>query len=369
MGDRPGNLRTPGTFNHKGVKIQTKLLELNDVRYEPSDFEQWLLSDSSYDNGEIPNIFTGSSFSLTANAEPPSEKLAQLSEIDPLFLRSWKHEREDLQDQSASGYDLSLATRALLAGWAGQEIVNLLIAHRRKHHADLKLRQDYYERTLNVAAKCKAVEVRDEMIGRVKKSEELPLDVSTDAAEMFAIISGVMGVRITKLVRYLSDPNIYEMCINGRTVPIGTIENLTSQHKFRNKIADVALLPKEQPKAIWERLLNHMLTHLEEVEVSVEAMERGSMEGWLQQYLSNSHTYEEEKLNEAVLMDRPLRLNGKIWFTISGLRSYIFNYCHERITSKWLAVSLRKIGCKNEKWHIQVRNQERTTRDVWTRAG
>jgi len=255
-----------------------------------------------------------------------------------------------------------------MAGWTGQEIVDLLIGHRRKHHADLKLRRDYYERTLNVAANCKAIEIREETIKKVKNGKEFPPDIAQDQAEVFAVVSGLMGVRITKLVRYLSDPNNYEMVINGRTVPIGTIENLTSQHKFRNKIADLAEIPKNQPTATWERLVNHMLRNLEEVEVSVEAMEHGSMEGWLQQYLSGSKIYEEEKLNEGVLMNRPIILNTHIWFTITGFRAFLANYCQEKITSKALAVSLRKIGCKTEKWNIDTKGRGKTTRDVWTQS-
>jgi hypothetical protein len=88
---------------------------------------------------------------LRPDANPPSEKFQLLCEIEPRFLRSWKHKRKDLQDQSPSAYDMSLATFAARVMWSDQEVADLLIAHRRKHDADLKLRQDYYRRTIEKA--------------------------------------------------------------------------------------------------------------------------------------------------------------------------------------------------------------------------
>jgi hypothetical protein len=56
-----------------------------------------------------------------------------------------------LDDQSQSGYDLSLASLAALDGWPYQAILNLLIANRRKFGADLKLRESYYLQTVDLA--------------------------------------------------------------------------------------------------------------------------------------------------------------------------------------------------------------------------
>ena len=67
---------------------------------------------------------------------------------NPKAKASWDRKRSDLQDQSASAYDMSLAMYAAQANWTDQEIVDLLIASRRKHGDDLKLRLDYFERTL-----------------------------------------------------------------------------------------------------------------------------------------------------------------------------------------------------------------------------
>jgi len=88
---------------------------------------------------------------LDPYAVPPKLKFGLLAEIDRKFVTSWNHQRPDLTDQSPSAFDLSLAVFAAIIGWSDQEIVNLLIAHRRRHGADLKLRPDYYRMTIRKA--------------------------------------------------------------------------------------------------------------------------------------------------------------------------------------------------------------------------
>ena len=85
-----------------------------------------------------------------SDAEPPSRLAALLAE-HPRLAETWSRERQDLSDSSPSGYELSLATQLLRAGFEYQEIVNTLIAWRRKHRFPLgKLvdRQDYFDRTM-----------------------------------------------------------------------------------------------------------------------------------------------------------------------------------------------------------------------------
>lgn len=160
VGDLPRVMRLPGLWNRKGVPKPTVLLSCDEeARYNPDDFEPYLLADL---NGSVLRDQQAWSFELHPAAEPPADKFALLSEVDQTFSLSWHHARKDLQDQSASSYDLSLATRSLAAGWSTQEVVNLLIAHRRKHRQDLKLRRDYYERTLNRAVNGPDKRVRQE---------------------------------------------------------------------------------------------------------------------------------------------------------------------------------------------------------------
>lgn len=90
-------------------------------------------------------------FTISAEAEPPSIKLSATIENMPKFKETWEGNRKDLRDNSPSGYDMALASMAAQANWTDQEIVNLLIAFRRKHAHNLKLRHGYFVSTLEKA--------------------------------------------------------------------------------------------------------------------------------------------------------------------------------------------------------------------------
>jgi hypothetical protein len=149
-------LRIPGTINHKHQKPVT-LLWADGPRISPSDFETWL-PELSPRAATVPTYTSTRPFVLRADAAAPAAALSALLANDSRFARTWRRERPDLRDQSASGYDLALASLAVWAGWSDQAIVDLLIAHRRMHRDRLKLRPDYFLRTL---ARARAHEAAD----------------------------------------------------------------------------------------------------------------------------------------------------------------------------------------------------------------
>lgn len=71
-------------------------------------------------------------FKIDPEAEAPV-MLDYLLAKSEKFRLSWENRRRDLKDDTPSGYDQSLANYAAMNGWSPQDIVDLLIAHRRKH--------------------------------------------------------------------------------------------------------------------------------------------------------------------------------------------------------------------------------------------
>ena len=141
-------LRLPGTINHKATPVSVRFLSTDGPRYTPQFFAS--LPTLEPNVPEPKNGTRGSrdsiSFNRTAEA-PPGLLEARLAKHEK-FRLTWERNRPDLSDQSASGYDMALAS--ICAGfkeWTDQNIVDLLIAHRRNHGDDLK-RHDYYARTL-----------------------------------------------------------------------------------------------------------------------------------------------------------------------------------------------------------------------------
>jgi hypothetical protein len=150
VGDLARLLRLPGTLNQSkgGEPVAVRVIEEHpERRYEPEDFDAFSMA-------EIP-VAAGVSdaLALRVDAEPPADKFVALHTACRTFAQAWNRQRADLDDQSQSAYDLSLADIAALNGWHDQEIANLLIASRRKHgdRPDKALRHDYVAKTIDAA--------------------------------------------------------------------------------------------------------------------------------------------------------------------------------------------------------------------------
>lgn len=152
-------LRVPGTLNHKlPPAVPVRILTQDGPRHTPDDFTAVVPptpatmtspSDTTPNDTPMPLV-------LLAGAEPPSEKFQELYTSSERFRLSWDRARPEFKDKSPSAYDMSLAALAKRRGWTDQEIVDLLIANRRRHGDDLKLREDYYATTIERAGTLQA---------------------------------------------------------------------------------------------------------------------------------------------------------------------------------------------------------------------
>ena len=164
-------MRVPGTFNNKasGDRKPVEAVKVDGPRYVigdflglvPEDFVASTPGNKRNRTGGPPEGNKGRQSKVPAaapnrlvldpGAKPAQMLLETLLEEDARFRATWEMQRPDLSDQSPSGYDMALANSAVRAGWTDQEVKNLLIAFRRRHGLDLKLREDYYTRTIEKA--------------------------------------------------------------------------------------------------------------------------------------------------------------------------------------------------------------------------
>ena len=236
VGDLARVMRIPGTWNHKnGQMVPVEFDSICEARYDPSEFDDLLLADIIIDAPEAPLSTNGSQsggFVLRADATPPFEKFNAFKENDDKFRGSWNRTRKM---DSASEYDLSLATLAMMAGWDPQEIVNLLIASRRKHGDDLKLREDYYARTLSKAMAShrhhRALEELDVLAEAPANSEAGPSGES-EQERARTMLSTLLGRNIEAVRKYGDQPSEYDMVVEGKTIFLGGWPTSTIKRSF-----------------------------------------------------------------------------------------------------------------------------------------
>ena len=155
-------LRIPGTQNLKdrANPKDVVLHSFTDRRYNLSDFTQYL------DDAAIPDSqaqekaakewaerFADTPLVINADAHIPQEMLDGWMATDMRFKNTWLRQRHDLKDQSQSGYDLALANFGTEAGLTDQQIVDLIIHHRRQYAQKPRTRLDYFQRAIAKASR------------------------------------------------------------------------------------------------------------------------------------------------------------------------------------------------------------------------
>lgn len=259
-GDLARVLRLPGTTNWKDPKhpVPVTVVSKDGPRYNPTDdFDEYLVD---VDPAELfdDTIREGLSFIIDPRADPPFKKLGALIENDAKFRGTWERKRADLP--SASEYDLALADAAAMAGWGDQEIIDLLIAWRRKHGEKLQLRPSKYAGALSKARKHAATWGAPE--GQLSPDTEIDTDIDTEI-EPEATAQG----DATKWLRWLQQHPVfrhvpiagarklglkhgqYELLLDrGRVVELGTAEDVLTPKKVQGAIADVTAFPIQELK-------------------------------------------------------------------------------------------------------------------------
>ena len=341
-------MRLPGTFNNKSDPVPVKVLSSDGPRI---NWEEFPFLTAAYTDGWIapplPAVTIGALI-LDPDAEPPWEKREALRDNDRKFKKSTDHDRSDLVDQSASSYDMSLASIAVTAGWTDQENVNLLIYHRRKNGDDLKLREDYYARTI---AKARG------------PGEQAAAQERLEEGGSLADLSILLGVEIIDLIKHMGDPPEYWMETTLGSITLGPVHNISNQTKFIDAVATVtSIVFVRIPAAAWARRAASILACCREVELGEASHPGSEMAHWVETYLDTQTILEDP--NVAAEQGLPFRRDGVVLFSLSGFRQYLRFGVGEQLSSHKLGQRLRLCGIEPSVIKVIIKGAA-TSRNYW----
>jgi len=346
-------MRLPGTMNRKREPVPVRIIADSGRRYSIDDLSGVILGEAWGNvNTHVAIVSAAEIGTLRLNpeAQPPYEKHDAMLENDDRYRRTWEHRRKDLTDQSPSGYDLALANIVARAGWSDQEIADLLIAHRRKYGADLKLREGYYAHTIALARSAPGVSDDrriTETLDRVLTVTQDP-EVDPEAKSQTALktVSDLIGIEIAKFVRYLSEPPSYRLFFaNGKSVSIPSTKALRSQDAFAEALIDGCNYVMSRFKLKqWDDILKLLIQAQEEVDVTEEATERGILRGQLRQYLAEKPPIEDREMASDV--HRPFIDGEDVYIFADNFRGWLNNAYREGLTPQKLCTRLDAFGCK-----------------------
>lgn len=361
-GDLARLLRVPGTTNNKeqSTPVPVQLLLSNGPHHTLEDISQATLGyGSRKTQSKAPPTrspskgATGAQLVLNPDASPPSDKLLALQEIDPKFLRTIQGKRPDLTDQSASGYDMALASRAAAVGWSDQEIADLLIQAGRRRGDDLKT-LNYYQRTIQQARE------PYEQTSALRELGGLEQTASEDQrTTILAGLSKLWGVTLVAIEKYQGNHSgqlsegFYRLRVmladEERIIDLGAINNLLDQNLFRRRFVDgFRAVPARMKGIAWDNLVTRILEATETVDIGPEGSGNHMLAVWLQSFLEHQPVSEDWEVAMGIMTDMmpPLRDpdTGKLWVNSTALRLYVFRAFGEVIKVKDLALLLRSHG-------------------------
>jgi hypothetical protein len=395
-------LRLPGTINFKDPANPriVRILEKRDTRFTLMDLDELLppLPESqSSTNGWRPNQ-AAAGLIFNPNALPPDGKFDLLCEIDPKFLLTWNHQRDDLKDTSQSGYDLSLAIRAVDAGWTDQEMLDLIIANRRMFHGK-QVSNGYFLRTI---ARARAAVLRRQeqaeqteteepteqrtepasggephsdpgqtegatdgmpQTDKEKKDNEPKKAAVTDQSAALDFLSHQFRFRVHHILKYASEPAEYRMQTEYGEVKIKSVQDLISQAKLRARIVDAIQrdLPDFSRKK-WPKIRYSLVAACEKVEASEDSTERGIMAGWLSEYLNTRAIH--DTIEEADKTREPFWHNDGCCIYVSDFKRWSYVQREARLTQPQITAQLRDFGAVPVRETVMIEQKE-TSRGFW----
>lgn len=362
--------RLPGSLNHKDPDNlkEVLIIQENDNSFPAEYYEAQLNLDpksaciESYKSAAYSTDYlTTIDFEIRPEANPPFTKFEALVENNEKFRNTWLKKRKDLQDNSPSGYDLSLASFCIAANWGNQEVVDTLIAFRRKHELKEKLRIDYYTDTLNRARK-------NQRTDESKKAVSAPL--SDERGENLKNIGDSLGIPLIGISKFNSDPPTYIIHLQGGRQIEASSKTFLNQSSMRVTLFERLNYQMPKFKADeWEELLKKVLAVIEEIDPMTASTDLGSTAVWLYHYLSSSQAMDGEKDEESqstrLLSKRPACLAGDLVFDFSSFMHYIYSEYNERPDKGKLDQRLQRLGCRKTKKSIVLPGLKRTSRMLY----
>jgi hypothetical protein len=354
--------------------VEVTLLELNSRRYDLADLLGLLPRKDELRAAAAMGVTVGE-IVIDAAAEPPLAKLEALQANNRKFKQSYDRKRPDLQDQSASSYDQSLANLAVEAEWTDQEIVNLLVYSRVKHgdklKTDRKPADRYYTETIRKAkaslAQARATDVMEEVIAELEDSLDSgnPKAVEESRDNLMDTLRDVLGFRPTRFICCIADDPTFRMEVNGKSIKLGEAGSILEVEVFRKKVAGLLryVIPLTKSlRAKWGSIAQIILKSCDIVELGDESTEKGAGLNWLRDYLAEKTPLEDPP--KEPVTKQPFRDNGEIGLFEDDMRQWLAFRRNEKLSSKALGMTLRECGCEPRPVNFKI-NGKRTSRSIW----
>jgi hypothetical protein len=357
-------LRIPGTVNAKdpAERKTVEVYEVRERRYSPAEISDFLdrlaiPGPETQDKAirEMAVRFDDSPLIINLQAGIPADMLSNWLERDKRFRSTWNRDRKDMSDQSSSGYDMALVCFGVTAGVTDQQIVDLIIQHRRIHGDKQNRRLDYYQRTISKARRMDGPMPRSGSVsppsgsasGESSDGLTAPAEGICDATAKAILcdqLSSLWGVRILRIVKVPGTEPIYRMELEAGRIEfdIGRLMNMKS---FGLAVAARTghLIPHFRPIR-WRELTQMMLNACTVIEGTDDLEFEGAARIQIEKYLADNPCIPSLKETTGQDRHRPIVWRGQIVVHSTDVQAYINRTTMQNQSVRQAAAILTGLG-------------------------
>ena len=370
LGDLARVLRIPGTINAKDPK-NLKPVEVHSLdgrRYTIEQIRGYLDRLSIPDavseqrtKEEFEQRFTHSPLVVNLKAEVRCEQLDRWCNGDPRFRQTWNRERDNLRDQSASGYDMALASFGVQSDLSDQEIVDLIVHHRRLHGDQQRKAVDYFQRTIGKARKTEAPSIAGVFQSNPPPEGPGAKDSEADGgvrkAQICDRLSSLLGVRILRLQKIPGSDPVYLMELEHQKIQLD-IAGLLGQTSVKRAIAKAAnkIIPNFKAR-LWQEITQLMLDACTDADGTDDLQFEGGARILLERYLSDKPAVPSSSIATRRDIHKPVIFKGQVTVHSMDLQLYLGQTGTSNAPIQKLAAMLTALGAR------EVRIREGLFRD------
>jgi len=266
---------------------------------------------------------------------------------DPAFAAIWRRQRADLDQRGQEAYDEALAEFGVRAGLGDQQIIDLIVHHRRIHAQRPRTKLPYFERLI------------DQARPRERRHETPPGATDEEKRRhLLADISSRLGFEVAEIRKILGkEPTYHLVTAAGNTLEFSSVSKLIEQRGFRTVVAAGLdrIIPKFKGHE-WEALAQMMLDALVTVDAGEEMHQTGSAGVYLDQYLSETSFVrldDDEAELPAHLRRKPAVIDGVITLCLTDFQQFLARSCGVNMSVRELAASLVAIGAVSKRFKVR----------------
>lgn len=272
-------LRVPGTMNHKhGKSVPVSSSYNEDSLYDWNDLKP--------DDDEQKQVVTA--ISVKSNGKAPVDKINALCDENDAFCDVFNR-KVVVGDGTPSAYDFSIAIHCLKAGFDPGEVKETIIASTiandgkmsKKHY-----RQDYFDKTLTKAS----MVVESELI---------------------------LGFKVIKFIKYLSEPPSYELQTDKGVVRFNSFAEILQPGKFSLRVAEYLDFRPSLPKPKdWLPIVDELLVRQEKVDLGQDGTVQDVVEAGIDKF-----KYDEGVCEEGI--GKAFNHDGKFCIQLGEFRNWL----------------------------------------------